>query len=81
MANTDVDFVFRSRHVALCRFMCLEFSRVPIQSLQKAYDWYSFNVIPAIGEVCAAYALYTLSLFLITRDKTRKATVLYNITI
>lgn len=35
------------------RFMCLEFSRVPIQSLQKAYDWYSFNVIPAIGEVVA----------------------------
>lgn len=33
------------------RFMCLEFSRVPIEPLQTAYDWYSFNVIPTIGQV------------------------------
>lgn len=33
------------------RFMCLEFSRVSIEPLQKAYDWYSFNVIPTLGEV------------------------------
>lgn len=24
---------------------------MPIATLQKAYDWYSFNVIPTIGEV------------------------------
>ncbi|CAM9866723.1 unnamed protein product [Hapterophycus canaliculatus] len=33
--------------------MCLEFSRVPLEPLQKVYDWYSFNVIPTIGEVVA----------------------------
>lgn len=33
------------------RFMCLEFSRVPLAPLRQAYDWYSFNVIPTIGQV------------------------------
>ena len=35
------------------RFMCLEFSRVSPPLLEKAYDAYSFNVIPAMGQVVA----------------------------
>lgn len=31
--------------------MCLEFSRVPLAPLRQAYDWYSFNIIPTIGQV------------------------------
>lgn len=31
------------------RFLCLEFSKAAIPGLQRPYDWYSFNVIPAIG--------------------------------
>ena len=31
------------------RFLCLEFSNVDVPGLDKAYDLYSFNVIPAIG--------------------------------
>ena len=33
------------------RFLCLEFSRPPAAALRKAYDAYSFAVIPRIGEV------------------------------
>lgn len=32
------------------RFLCLEFSKPVTEALQKAYDAYSFNVIPRIGE-------------------------------
>jgi demethylmenaquinone methyltransferase/2-methoxy-6-polyprenyl-1,4-benzoquinol methylase len=32
------------------RFLCLEFSRPVTEPLQKAYDAYSFNMIPAIGQ-------------------------------
>ncbi|MCC7266147.1 MAG: class I SAM-dependent methyltransferase [Caulobacteraceae bacterium] len=32
------------------RFMCLEFSRPVSEALQKAYDAYSFKVIPFIGD-------------------------------
>ncbi len=32
------------------RFLCLEFSRVPVPLLRKLYDSYSFNVIPAMGK-------------------------------
>ncbi|SDZ93440.1 bifunctional demethylmenaquinone methyltransferase/2-methoxy-6-polyprenyl-1,4-benzoquinol methylase UbiE [Rubrimonas cliftonensis] len=32
------------------RFICLEFSRVPQPLLAQAYDLYSFNVIPALGQ-------------------------------
>ena len=31
------------------RFLCLEFSRVPVPLLRRLYDLYSFNVIPALG--------------------------------
>ena len=42
------------------RFMCLEFSHVPIEPLQKAYDWYSFNVIPTIGQVSLALTFHAI---------------------
>jgi len=32
------------------RLMVLEFSRVPVPMLQRAYDLYSFNVIPRMGQ-------------------------------
>lgn len=35
------------------RFMCLEFSTVTNPLLRTAYDAYSFNVIPAMGELVA----------------------------
>ncbi len=31
------------------RFLCLEFSAVDVALLDRVYDFYSFNVIPAIG--------------------------------
>jgi ubiquinone/menaquinone biosynthesis methyltransferase len=35
------------------RFMCLEFSQVPDRYLRALYDYYSFNVIPMLGQVVA----------------------------
>ena len=35
------------------RLMVLEFSQIPNDTLQWAYDRYSFNVIPAMGQVVA----------------------------
>ena len=35
------------------RFLCLEFSRPPAEALRRAYDAYSFKVIPAVGEFIA----------------------------
>ena len=35
------------------RLMVLEFSQIPNEMLQKAYDLYSFNVIPLMGQVVA----------------------------
>ncbi|KPQ07016.1 MAG: ubiquinone/menaquinone biosynthesis methyltransferase UbiE [Rhodobacteraceae bacterium HLUCCA12] len=35
------------------RIMVLEFSQLPSPALQRAYDLYSFNVIPAMGQVVA----------------------------
>lgn len=32
------------------RLMVLEFSQLPVPGLQKAYDLYSYNVIPALGQ-------------------------------
>ena len=33
------------------RLMVLEFSQLPVPLMQKAYDRYSFNVIPTMGRV------------------------------
>jgi demethylmenaquinone methyltransferase/2-methoxy-6-polyprenyl-1,4-benzoquinol methylase len=33
------------------RFMCLEFSHVALPGLKQAYDLYSFNLLPKIGEM------------------------------
>jgi demethylmenaquinone methyltransferase / 2-methoxy-6-polyprenyl-1,4-benzoquinol methylase len=33
------------------RFMCLEFSHMDVDMVQKIYDAYSFTVIPAVGKV------------------------------
>jgi demethylmenaquinone methyltransferase / 2-methoxy-6-polyprenyl-1,4-benzoquinol methylase len=38
------------------RFLCLEFSTVDIPGLDALYDFYSFNVIPAIGRTVAGDA-------------------------
>jgi demethylmenaquinone methyltransferase/2-methoxy-6-polyprenyl-1,4-benzoquinol methylase len=35
------------------RLMVLEFSQLPNPAMQKAYDLYSFNVIPVMGQVIA----------------------------
>ncbi len=35
------------------RLMVLEFSQIPNDMMQKAYDLYSFNVIPVMGQVIA----------------------------
>ena len=35
------------------RLMVLEFSQLPNPMMQKAYDLYSFNVIPRMGQVIA----------------------------
>ena len=35
------------------RLMVLEFSQIPNELLQRAYDLYSFNVIPRMGQVLA----------------------------
>ena len=33
------------------RFLCLEFSAVDVPGLDRLYDFYSFNVIPALGRI------------------------------
>lgn len=38
------------------RFMCLEFSKVVLPVLDRVYDSYSFNVLPALGRVVAGDA-------------------------
>ena len=35
------------------RLMVLEFSQLPNEMMQKAYDLYSFNVIPVMGQIIA----------------------------
>jgi demethylmenaquinone methyltransferase/2-methoxy-6-polyprenyl-1,4-benzoquinol methylase len=35
------------------RFLCLEFSTVDVPVLDAVYDFYSFNVIPALGRTVA----------------------------
>lgn len=51
---THVDRALKEAHRILKKgghFLCLEFSRVDNDALRQFYDWYSFNVIPSIGEV------------------------------
>ena len=53
---TDVDMALRDAHRVLKpggRFLCLEFSHVTNPAFATIYDQYSFNVIPAIGEIVA----------------------------
>jgi demethylmenaquinone methyltransferase/2-methoxy-6-polyprenyl-1,4-benzoquinol methylase len=38
------------------RFLCLEFSAVDVPGLDTLYDFYSFNVIPALGRMVAGDA-------------------------
>jgi demethylmenaquinone methyltransferase/2-methoxy-6-polyprenyl-1,4-benzoquinol methylase len=38
------------------RFLCLEFSTVDVPGLDALYDFYSFNVIPALGNIVAGDA-------------------------
>lgn len=38
------------------RFLCLEFSTVDVPGLDALYDFYSFNVIPALGRTIAGDA-------------------------
>jgi demethylmenaquinone methyltransferase/2-methoxy-6-polyprenyl-1,4-benzoquinol methylase len=38
------------------KFFCLEFSAVDVPGLDRLYDFYSFNVIPALGRVVAGDA-------------------------
>jgi ubiquinone/menaquinone biosynthesis methyltransferase len=54
---TDVDLALEEAHRVLKpggRFMCLEFSHVPNEMLRAIYDMYSFQVIPAMGQVVAS---------------------------
>ena len=53
---TDVDKALQEARRVLKpggRFMCLEFSQVPNEHFRAIYDTYSFNVIPAMGELVA----------------------------
>ena len=38
------------------KFVCLEFSSVDVPALDRLYDFYSFNVIPALGQIVAGDA-------------------------
>ena len=38
------------------KFLCLEFSAVDVPGLDRLYEFYSFNVIPALGRVVAGDA-------------------------
>lgn len=53
---TDVDMALRDALRVLKpggRFLCLEFSHVTNPAFAAVYDAYSFNVIPAVGEMVA----------------------------
>ena len=38
------------------KFLCLEFSAVDVPGLDRLYDFYSYNVIPALGRAVAGDA-------------------------
>jgi demethylmenaquinone methyltransferase/2-methoxy-6-polyprenyl-1,4-benzoquinol methylase len=49
-----IDRALREAHRVLKsggRFLCLEFSKVDVPVLDRAYDAYSFNVIPRLGQM------------------------------
>jgi demethylmenaquinone methyltransferase/2-methoxy-6-polyprenyl-1,4-benzoquinol methylase len=49
-----IDRALREAHRVLKsggRFLCLEFSKVDVPLLDRAYDAYSFNVIPRLGQM------------------------------
>ncbi|CAO3670232.1 unnamed protein product [Umbelopsis ramanniana] len=53
---THVDRVVKEAYRVLKpggRFMCLEFSQVENPVISKIYDFYSFDVIPALGQMIA----------------------------
>ncbi|MCF3935510.1 bifunctional demethylmenaquinone methyltransferase/2-methoxy-6-polyprenyl-1,4-benzoquinol methylase UbiE [Acuticoccus sp. M5D2P5] len=53
---THRDVALKEAHRVLRRggrFMCLEFSHVDIPGVDKIYDAYSFNMIPAMGKMIA----------------------------
>jgi ubiquinone/menaquinone biosynthesis methyltransferase len=56
---THIDKVLSEAHRVLApggRFLCLEFSHVKNPVLAKAYDAYSFNIIPRLGKLIAGDA-------------------------
>ena len=56
---TDIDKALREIRRVLKtggRFLCLEFSKVSNETLARLYDFYSFNLIPQIGEKIAGDA-------------------------
>jgi demethylmenaquinone methyltransferase/2-methoxy-6-polyprenyl-1,4-benzoquinol methylase len=53
---TNIEAALREAHRVLKiggRFFCLEFSHVAFAPLQRAYDLYSFNMLPLLGQVVA----------------------------
>uniref|UniRef100_A0A1B0CCT3 2-methoxy-6-polyprenyl-1,4-benzoquinol methylase, mitochondrial n=1 Tax=Lutzomyia longipalpis TaxID=7200 RepID=A0A1B0CCT3_LUTLO len=53
---THIDRVLSEAHRVLApggRFLCLEFSHLPNETLQKIYDRYSFEMIPPLGQIFA----------------------------
>ncbi|MGD9919874.1 MAG: ubiquinone/menaquinone biosynthesis methyltransferase, partial [Pseudorhodoplanes sp.] len=54
-----MDVALREAHRVLRpggHFLCLEFSSVDVPALEALYDFYSFNVIPALGRAVAGDA-------------------------
>ncbi len=54
-----IEAALREAHRVLAiggRFLCLEFSTVDLPGLDALYDFYSFNVIPALGRLVAGDA-------------------------